>query len=101
MEWIGVGRPTRLRGDPLYDRTTRSVRRIHSGDITMNLDQVLSIVRAILQILGTTLVSRGLILSEADWTTISGGVLMVVPVAWSIWANRKTAKIARVAAMPE
>jgi hypothetical protein len=66
----------------------------------MNQDQVMSIVRSVLQILGTGLVSKGVI-GDADWTTIAGAILMVVPVGWGIYAHTQQQKIASVAAMPE
>lgn len=66
----------------------------------MNQEQVLSIVRALLQIAGTVLVSRGF-MTETDWTTIAGGVVMAVPVIWSMYVHMKSTQIATVAAMPD
>ena len=65
----------------------------------MNQDQILSIARAVLQVVGTGLVSKGLI-GTADWSTIMGAVLMVVPVIWGMMAHTDAAKVAAVEAMP-
>lgn len=63
----------------------------------------MSVARALLQIIGTTLVaySTQTGITESMWATISGGVLMIVPVVWGLWAHTQTNAIATVAAMPE
>lgn len=52
----------------------------------MNQDQVLSLVRAALLIAGSFLVSSGRF-SASDWENISGAVLMLAPIIWSMFAH--------------
>ena len=58
----------------------------------VNLDQLLSLVRAVLVIAGTFIVTseghKGM-LSATDWQTISGALLIIVPIVWS-WFVHKT-----------
>lgn len=68
----------------------------------MNQDQVLSLVRTLLQILGTSIVAHGTLgINGAMWETISGAVIMLVPVAWSMYSHTDGQKIAAVTAMPD
>ena len=64
-----------------------------------NTDQVLSLVRAALVIVGTILTTKGVV-SVADWTTYTGAILMIVPPIWGLFAHTNSAQIATVAAMP-
>lgn len=66
----------------------------------MNQEQMMSVVRDVLQILGTFLTTYGL-LSGEQWQPIAGGVIMIAPVVWGIVKHTKTNAIATVAAMPE
>jgi hypothetical protein len=66
----------------------------------MNSEQVQSLVRTVLSVLGTFLVSKGLV-GTADWTTIAGAVVMLAPVAWSMYAHTDTSALKVVAAMPD
>ncbi len=66
----------------------------------MNPDQWLSLLRTLLKIGGMFLVSKG-VLTDVDWTTISGAVIMLAPVGWDIYVHSKAGKLASVAAMPE
>ena len=63
-----------------------------------NTDQVLSLVRAILVIVGTFLTTKGLV-STADWTTYTGAILMIVPPIWGLFAHTDASHIATVTAM--
>lgn len=45
---------------------------------------VFSAVRAILAIVGGSLVTHGLV-SEAIWQEITGAVTLLVPVVWGVW----------------
>lgn len=69
----------------------------------MNQDQAMSILRDILQIVGTSLVAYSATtgITEQMWATISGGVLMIAPVVWGIWTHNKTNTIAAAAKIPE
>jgi len=66
----------------------------------MNQDQVMSIARAVLQIVGTFLISNG-IFTEANWGTAAGAILVLVGIGWGMYAQTKANKVAAVAAMPE
>ena len=66
----------------------------------MNSDQLLSLVRTLLQIAGTAVVAHGTLgINGAMWEQISGAVIMIVPTVWSMYAHTDTAKLASVAAM--
>lgn len=62
--------------------------------------QYLNLLRTVMQIGGTFLVSKSIV-SEADWTAIMGGILMVVPAVWGLMATRKSAIVDTVNHMPE
>ena len=64
-----------------------------------NIDQLLSLVRAILQIVGTVLVTKSIV-TTTDWTTYSGAILMALPIVWGLYAHTDTAKIEAAAAIP-
>lgn len=66
----------------------------------MNQEQVLSVTRDLLQIVGTFLTTYGL-MSSTQWAPVAGGVLMIVPVVWGIINHSQTNAVAVVAAMPE
>jgi hypothetical protein len=68
----------------------------------MNQEQFMSIVRAVLQIIGTALVSYSVKTGITDqiWTTISGSVLMVAPVIWGLVVHTQANAIAIVAKLP-
>lgn len=65
-----------------------------------NQDQVLSLVRSILAIVGTMLATKGVV-SSSDWTTYSGAILVFVPIVWSMFAHTDSAKLKAVEAMPD
>ena len=70
--------------------------------MTPNSDQLLSLLRTLLQIAGTAIVAHGTLgINGAMWEQISGGVLMLAPVIWGMFAHTDAAKIASVAAMPD
>src|SRR3712207_7502317 len=64
-----------------------------------NQEQILSLVRTLLQIGGTALVTRG-ILTGAEWEAILSAILFVVPTIWGIWARRYTGLVEAAAAVP-
>jgi uncharacterized protein involved in propanediol utilization len=68
--------------------------------MNLNQEQLLVILRASLTIAGSILVTHGLI-SSTDWATIAGALLTIAPVLYGIWANRKTALIAKAATLSE
>jgi hypothetical protein len=65
-----------------------------------NTDQILSLVRAILVIVGTILTTKGIV-GTADWTTYSGAIITIVPIVWSMFVHTDSAKLAAVEAMPD
>lgn len=65
-----------------------------------NTDQVLSLVRAVLQIVGSMLMAKGLV-TAPDWTTWTAAILMVAPLIWGVAAHTDSAKLKSVEAMPE
>ena len=68
----------------------------------MNQDQFLSLLRTVLQIAGTILVSHGTLgINGALWEQISGVVIVIGPTIWSMYAHTDAAKIASVTAMPD
>ena len=68
----------------------------------MNSDQAMSLLRTLLQIAGTSIVAHGTLgINGTMWEQISGAVIMVAPVVWSMFAHTDTAKIASVTAMPD
>ena len=72
-----------------------------ASDMGPNQEQILSLVRALLQIVGTMLVGNGIVHSSADWTAISGAVIMLVPIVWGMWAHTHDSALKVVEAMPE
>ncbi len=70
--------------------------------MTPNTDQLMSLLRTLLQIAGTAIVAHGTLgINGAMWEQISGGVLMLAPVVWSMLVHTDAAKIAAVEAMPD
>lgn len=70
--------------------------------MTPNSDQLLSLLRTLLQIAGTAIVAHGTLgINGAMWEQISGGVLMLAPVVWSLFVHSDKGKLAAVAAMPD
>jgi hypothetical protein len=72
----------------------------------MNTDQIQMVVRTILTIAGSMLVSKGII-SANDLTTLTtlslafvGGAFALGSFAWSLYAHSQNAKIASVNAIP-
>jgi len=68
--------------------------------VTPNQDQVLALVRAILLIAGTFLVTTEThagLLSATDWATLSGVALTIIPIVWSMFAHAKAEKLRRLA----
>ena len=68
----------------------------------MNIAQFLSLLRTILQIIGTGLVSHGTLgINGAMWEQISGAVVMIAAIIWSQFAHTDTAQLKAVEAMPD
>ena len=66
----------------------------------MNQDQMLSLLRTVMQIVGTIIVSHGTRgITGALWEQISGVVIIIGPTIWSMYAHTDSAKLASVAAM--
>lgn len=64
-----------------------------------NLDQILSLVRAILVILGSVLVTKGF--PQSNWEAIAGVVVMLVPVVWSMFVHTDAQKLKAVEKLPD
>ncbi len=68
----------------------------------MNNAQFLSLLRTVLQIVGTGLVSHGTLgINGAMWEQISGAIIMLAPIVWSMFAHTDTAQLKAVEAMPD
>src|ERR1017187_7511893 len=68
----------------------------------MNQDQLLSLLRTVLKIVGALLVAHGTAgINGAMWEQISGGVIMIAPVVWDMFVHTDAGKLAAVAAMPD
>lgn len=68
----------------------------------MNQDQVLSLLRTVLQIIGTSVVAHGTLgINGAMWEQITGALLVLAPTIWSMYAHTRAAAIASVAANPD
>jgi hypothetical protein len=68
----------------------------------MNQDQMLSLLRTVLQIVGTIIVSHGTLgINGALWEQISGVVIIIGPTIWSMYAHTHENMIASVTANPD
>ena len=69
----------------------------------MNQDQAMSVVRAVLQVIGTFLVTYGASagITEQMWTTVTGGIMVIAPVIWGILAHTNANTVAAAAKIPE
>ncbi len=68
----------------------------------MNSAQLLSLLRTLLQIAGTAVVAHGTLgINGAMWEQISGAVIMIAPIIWSMFAHTDTAQLKAVEAMPD
>ena len=66
----------------------------------MNSDQLMSVVRDALQIVGTFLATYGVLTSE-QWQPMMGAIIMVAPVVWGIIVHSKTNTVKAAARLPE
>lgn len=55
----------------------------------MNQEQLLGLIRHILTIIGTTLITKGSI-DESSWTLITGSTLSLAAILWSVFAKSPT-----------
>ena len=68
--------------------------------MTPNSDQLLSLLRTILQIAGTAIVAHGTLgINGAMWEQISGAILMIAPTIWSMFVHTDSARLASAMAM--
>src|ERR1017187_979979 len=68
----------------------------------MNQDQLLSLLRTVLQIIGTSIVAHGTMgINGAMWEQISGAVIILAPTIWSMYAHTHESMIASVTANPD
>lgn len=66
----------------------------------MNQDQFLSLLRTVLKIAGTLLVSYGYV-NDQQWVTVVSGLMILAPIIWDMIDKTKQATIAKVAAMKD
>lgn len=71
--------------------------------MTPNQEQLMSLLRTALQMIGTYVVARGVLGADGAnlWQLISGLILMVAPTVWSMFAHTDSAMIKNVTAMPD
>jgi hypothetical protein len=68
----------------------------------MNQDQLLSLLRTLLQVIGTAVVTHGTLgINGAMWEQISGAIIIIAPTIWSMYAHTDKANLAKVTAMPD
>lgn len=68
-----------------------------------NQEQLLSLLRTALQMIGTYLLARGTLGADGAnlWQLISGLIMMIAPTIWSMFAHTDSAMIKNVTAMPD
>jgi len=72
----------------------------------MNQEQILMLVRTVLQILGGVLVTRGLMTAGDEsvlltsMTTLTGSIVTVAPTIWGVWVRRNAGLKASAGALP-
>lgn len=66
----------------------------------MNQEQYLGLLRDICKIIGAALMAKGAV-TAVDWTTYTGIILTVAPLAWSAYERTKARMVAKVIALPE
>jgi uncharacterized membrane protein len=69
----------------------------------MTQAQLLSLARAVLNVIGTALVMYGAStgITEELWTTITGSVLTLLGVGWGLYTHTTTSTIEAAAKLPE
>ena len=67
---------------------------------SITIEQTLGLVRHILTIIGVALVSANTI-AESQWTVITGSLMAIVPIIWSLWIKRPAALQANANAILE
>lgn len=65
----------------------------------MNLQQVLSLARTALKVIGTALTTYGTV-STGMWESISGLVILIIPIVWDMFVHTESNAVAIVAALP-
>lgn len=64
----------------------------------MNLDQILSLTRAILAIVGTVLTTHGS-MSQQTWELYAGPILAIVPIVWSLYHHSEGQQLKKAVAV--
>ena len=69
----------------------------------LNQEQMLSLLRTSLQILGTYIIANSTLGPDSThiWELISGMVMVIVPTIWSMFAHTDGQMIKNVTAMPD
>lgn len=68
--------------------------------LNMNKEQMLSLLRTALKIGGTLITGHGYATSSG-WEQLSGGIVMIAPVIWDMFAHTDAAAVAVVEANPD
>lgn len=66
----------------------------------MNQEQYLGLLRDLCKVIGAALMAKGAV-TAVDWTTYTGIILTVAPLAWSAYERTKARMVAKVNALPE
>ncbi len=66
---------------------------------TINPEQLASILRTVLQVVGGIVAANGWIADE-QWVAISGGLLTIATTAWGLWARKDSNLIKSAADVP-
>lgn len=65
-------------------------------DVAFILDIIGRLGRTFLQVIGTYLVTKGM-LTEVDWTTVSGAIVAIVTTVYTIYSAKKASNDAAAA----
>jgi hypothetical protein len=65
----------------------------------MTSDQITGVLRAILAAIGGYFIGKGAI-SAATFDWLTGGILAIVPILWSMWTNRPAGIAGAAQALP-
>ena len=55
----------------------------------MNQDQIASVVRTLMKVVGGGLASRGIMVGATDWETITGALVVIAGLVWSHYAHKE------------
>jgi hypothetical protein len=67
----------------------------------MNQDQFMSILRTCITAIGSVIAVYAGTQEQALWGVISGAIIAIAPIAWSMYVHSDAGKVAAVSALPE